>query len=249
MAAALLLGGCGNTSSSQESAVDSTVTSQTSEASAVTSETGEASEIPAVSQVLPEDTESQTQETAAAPVDQASWQVIQQYGFQEQQDSKNPVGQDSLLSYSLDPSTLTDEGDYYTVNATFAKPITVSPDLKVGDVVTITVNELTGETEDITLGENGDFTSPEGYEYYYFFNDMSINEDGDIVLYEGSDDRVDAPFYEGKLCISKEALMGIALENGGYNTVTKEDLTTYTWYNGVYFDNDGVVQSLIIYGD
>ena len=71
-----------------------------------------------------------------------------------------------------------------------------------------------------------------------------------MVLYQDSDDRVDAPFYEGKLCISKDAVTGVAPDPSPYETVSKDTFAADdTWFNGVFFDENGVVMGLVYYGD
>ena len=130
------------------------------------------------------------------------------------------------------------------------KPITVPSDLKIGDTVTVTFNELTGETEELTYAQEGILSGKEGNEYYYNPDNDYAALNGEVVLYEGSDDRVDAPFYEGKLCISKDAVTGVALDPSPYETVSKDTFSAGgNWFNGVFFDENGVVMGLIYYGD
>ena len=183
-------------------------------------------------------------------MDADSWKIIRQYGYQEDRSDRGTVGQMSLLSYMLKEETLQDAGEYFTVDATFMKPITVPSDLKIGDTVTVTFNELTGETEELTYAQEGILSGKEGNEYYYNPDNDYAALNGEVVLYEGSDDRVDAPFYEGKLCISKDAVTGVALDPSPYETVSKDTFTAEdNWFNGVFFDENGVVMGLIYYGD
>ena len=86
-------------------------------------------------------------------MDADSWKIIRQYGYQEDRSDRGTVGQLSLRSYLLKEEPLQDAGEYFTVDATFMKPITVPSDLKIGDTVTVTVIALTGETEDIPYAQ------------------------------------------------------------------------------------------------
>ena len=89
-------------------------------------------------------------------------------------------------------------------------------------------------------------TGKEGNEYY-FFDDSE--EDGKVTLYADSDDRVDAPFATGTLCISKDAITGAYVEQKPYETISKSVFDDDPWFNGVYFNDDGAVVQLIFYGD
>ena len=242
---AMLLGGCGNTASSEDT------TSQTPEKSdaSVVSESQNTS-LPPVSTVQPTESSTVKDTTAddamTAPVDASTWELIQQYGFEDMQDKWSQVGQRSDLSYRLKTDTLKDEGEYYTIETEISKKVEIPADLKTGDTVTITRNELTGETDELTMGENNMLTGKEGNEYY-FFNDSV--EDGKVTLYEDSDDRVDAPFATGTLCISKDATTGAYVEQKPYETISKSVFDDDPWFNGVYFNDDGAVVQLIFYGD
>ena len=244
LTAAMLLGGCGNTASSEDT------TSQTPEKSdaSVVSESQNTS-LPPVSTVQPTESSTvkdTTADDAIAPVDASTWELIQQYGFEDMQDKWSQAGQRSDLSYRLKTDTLKDEGEYYTIEAEISKKVEIPADLKTGDTVTITRNELTGETDELTMGENNTLTGKEGNEYY-FFNDSE--EDGKVTLYEDSDDRVDAPFATGTLCISKDAITGAYVEQKPYETISKSVFDDDPWFNGVYFNDDGAVVELIFYGD
>ena len=122
----------------------------------------------------------------------------------------------------------------------------IPADLKAGDTITITRNELTGETEKLTAGENNTLTGEGGNEYYYF---TDTEKDGKVTLYEDSDDRVDAPFATGTLCITKDAVTGAYVMQQPYETITQSVFDDDPWFNGVYFDDKGVVVQLIFYGD
>ena len=261
MTVTMLLGGCGNTSSAPASDADASSTVQESQA-----QESQTTSLPAVSEVMPETSsqntvESETPaegsadgnasaESGGAPVDAESWKVVQQYGYQEDRSDRGTVGQMSLLSYLIKSDTLKDEGEYFTMDATFMKPITVPSDLKIGDKVTVTFNELTKETEELTYEKEGILTGKDGGEYYYYPDNEYYTLNGEVMLYQDSDDRVDAPFYEGKICVSKDAVTGVALDPSPYETVSKETFTEDgNWFNGVFFDENGVIMGMIFYGD
>lgn len=248
MTMAVLLGGCGGASSSG-SAKASDVSQEVGQSQAQESQAQEsqADSMPKVSAVMPQEEDAAD---SKAPVDADSWELIKQYGFQEDFSDRGNVGQWSLLSYGLKSAGLKDEGEYFTVDATFLKPVTVSPDLKMGDTVTVTMDELTGETETLTYAREGILTGENGAEYYYHPENDDWKLNGEVILYQDSDDRVDAPFYEGRLCISKDAVTGVALDPTPYETVSKDTFSGEDrWFNGVFFDDSGVVMELIYYGD
>lgn len=261
MVMAMLLGGCGNTSSAPGGDAASSQSAQESQI-----QESQSTSLPTVSEVMPgtssqgieeseapaenADGENTSAESGSAPVDADSWKVVQQYGYQEDRSDRGTVGQMSLLSYLIKSDTLKDEGEYFTMDATFMKPVTVPSDLKVGDTVTVTFNELTKETEELTYEREGTLTGKDGSEYYYYPDSDNFKLNGDVVLYQDSDDRVDAPFYEGKLCVSKDAVTGVALDPSPYETVSRETFTEDgNWFNGVFFDENGVIMGLIFYGD
>lgn len=243
LTAAVLLGGCG-TGASSGTASPTQENSTASEAS----ESQNAS-LPPVSSVLPVQSTAGSTTTdgqTTAPVDASTWELIQQYGFDDAQDKWSQAGQKSDLSYQLKTDTLKDEGEYYTIEAEISKKVEIPADLKAGDTITITRNELTGETDTLTVGENNTLTGEGGNEYYYFTDSA---KDCKVTLYEDSDDRVDAPFATGTLCITKDAITGAYVLQKPYETISKDVFDDDPWFNGVYFNDDGVVVQLIFYGD
>lgn len=243
LTAAVVLGGCG-TGASSSTASQTPENSTASEAS----ESQNAS-LPPVSSVLPAQSTAESTMTdgqTTAPVDTTTWELIQQYGFDDAQDKWSQVGQKSDLSYQLKTDTLKDEGEYYTIEAEISKKVEIPADLKAGDTITITRNELTGETDTLTVGENNTLIGEGGNEYYYF---TDSEKDGKVTLYEDSDDRVDAPFATGTLCITKDAITGAYVLQKPYETISKDVFNDDPWFNGVYFNDDGVVVQLIFYGD
>ncbi len=185
----------------------------------------------------------------------ASWEVIKDYGFDF--DSWMIYGNYhsdewnySPLSYTLAGGSAVDDGDYYTVQAVFAKPLKVPADPQPGDSYTAVINELTGEEETFTYvledGTGAGYYRGENGEECYISN---IGSDGMAELMEGSADRVDVPFYDGVLRISKDAETGAAVLRGPYETVTESDFEEDNWFNAVAFDGSGYVMQLIFVGD
>lgn len=186
---------------------------------------------------------------------EASWNEIRNYGF-GLDDWMTPVGDYysneydySPLSFWLQGGTAVDNGDYYTVQAVFEKPVMVPADMKAGDTYTAVVDELTGEKETFTCvsDENGakTFTS----EHHPECGTTGWEKDGMVALHENSEDRIDAPFYNGVLRIRKDALTGDAITQDPYTTVTMSDFAWDHWFNAVAFDGNGYVTQLIFVGD
>lgn len=163
------------------------------------------------------------------------YRIIEEYGMSNE-------GQ-SNLSFYIKEGSMQDCGDYYKLDVTFAKGIAVDAHLKIGDEITFVTNELTGETDTVIYKEKGILYSEKTeMEYWY-----SPTEDEDTtVLFCFSDDRVEAPFYEGTLLVRKDAQCGEAITQT-YQNVTMDNLFGY--YNGVRFDKDGYVTALIFFGD
>lgn len=165
-----------------------------------------------------------------------SWKTIQEYGFENGY---------SVLSYRLNGETLKDCGEYYSIEATFSKPVKVPGNLQVGDTCKIVINDFTGETVEVTYSTEGYLTSEDGMEIYYY-----PPEDGsDTEIYQGSADRIDSPFYNGILHIRKDAVTGAAITGQPYVTITQEELAYRNWFNGLAFDESGMVTELIYFGD
>lgn len=181
---------------------------------------------------------SQNTSTGTADSDalDVSWGVISQYGFND----KN----ESILSFSLKGSTLVDCGEFYTIEATFCKPVLVSLDHNIGDIVEIVTDELTGERRALTYNGNGVFVDAENVEYYTM--DPSASEP--VELYCFSDDRVEAAFYEGIIMIAADAESCIDITDEKI-TVSAELLSEDSWYNGVAFNDKNQAVTLTVYGD
>ncbi len=184
-----------------------------------------------------------------------SWQVIKDYGFDFDQGLNFGGYYDdewrySPLSFTLVGGTAVDDGDYFTVQAVFNKPLKVPAYPEPGDTYTAVVNELTGEEETFTyVREEGTgaeyYRNPAGGECWT----SNIGSDGMAELMEDSADRIDVPFYQGVLRIRKDAVTGAAVLRGPYETVTASDFADDDWFNAVAFDGDGYVTQLIFVGD
>ncbi len=156
----------------------------------------------------------------------------------------------SVLSFDIRPETVKEHEDYYEVDALYSRRIYVPGDLQIGDQVTVVFNELTGETRTLELREDGIYPLEESLGEPYFYGGYYYNtSDGsDWQLLDENSDQVDAPIYEGKLYIRKDATVEEAI-CCDVNLVTKEALNRGRWFNGVYFDENGYVTRLVYYGD
>ncbi len=183
-----------------------------------------------------------------------SWAVIQQQGLDGGErfyrDFVESVYQYSNLSFTLEGDTFEDLNDYYFIKAIFNKPVMVPVYLSPGDTYTIETDELRGTVLELTCeGTNadGDYLVDSNGQTYYCAESGS---DRMAELYTDSEDRVEAPFYEGVLRIRKDAVTGDALTHGPYTVVTEEDLSEEdSWFNVVAFDENGYVKQLIFDGD
>ena len=151
----------------------------------------------------------------------------------------------STLAFSLKEGTATDKGKYYVVDATYYQAITVPGNLKVGDKVTVEFNGLTGEKKTLVRKKDGLYpTDDPDCQFYY-----TPTKDGSrVVLYEGSDDRVEKPVLEGELWIRKDSTQEVAVIDES-KTFDPKKIDEGSYYNGVYFDEKGYVVRLVYYGD
>lgn len=181
-----------------------------------------------------------SQNTSAGTADSdaldVSWGVIGQYGFNDRNESN--------LSFGLKGSTLIDCGGFYTIEATFYKPVLISLNHEVGDIVEIVTNELTGERCALTYKGNGTFVDADNIDYHAA--DASSSEP--VELYYFSDDRVETAFYEGIISIAADAESCIDITDEK-TVVSAELLSEDSWYNGVLFNDKNQAVTLTIYGD
>ena len=151
----------------------------------------------------------------------------------------------SSLAFSLKEGTAKDKGKYYVVDATYYQAITVPGNLKVGDKVTVEFDGLTGEKKTLVRKKDGLYVKDDSdWQFYY-----TPTKDGSrVVLYEGSDDRVEKPVLEGELWIRKDATEEVAILDES-KTFDPKKISDSSYYNGVYFDEKGYVVRLVYYGD
>lgn len=170
--------------------------------------------------------------------DAPSKKIIDRYGYENGY---------SVLSFHIIEGTVKDCGEYYQVDATYQQGIEAPADLKEGDQITLTFNELTGETRTLVFRENHfcPLDSDNSYDGFYYYPSSNGKS---VVLYHDSDDRMDKPVYEGKLYVRKDATDEVDIMRQ-VRPVTKEILSRENWYNGVYFDQKGYVTRLVYYGD
>lgn len=167
-----------------------------------------------------------------------SKEIIDRYGYENGY---------SVLSFQIKAGTLKDCGEYYQVDAVYRQGIEAPANLSEGSRITLVFNELTGETKTLVYRDGYFYSESSENPYQDYYYHSSANGDT-VVLYEGSDDRVEKPIYEGKLYIRKDATDEVAIMNQT-EPVTKEKLNQGDWYNGVYFDQKGYVVRLVYYGD
>ncbi|MCI8661308.1 MAG: YARHG domain-containing protein [Lachnospiraceae bacterium] len=170
--------------------------------------------------------------------DAPSKEIIDRYGYENGY---------SVLSFHIKENSLEDCGEYYQVDATYQQRIEAPADLQEGEQITLTFNELTGETRTLIFRKNH-FYPLDSTNYYDGFYYYPSSDGKSFILYHDSEDRMDKPVFEGKLCIRKDATEEVDIIRQ-IQPVTKELLNRESWYNGVYFDQKGYVTRLVYYGD
>ena len=168
-------------------------------------------------------------------------EIIDEYGFENGY---------SLLSFELKSGSVQEYSEYYEVDAIYSKRIYIPGDLEIGEQVTVVFNELTGEKRTLEVKEDGIYPLEESIEEPYFMGGLYYNtSDGSgWRLRDENSDPVDAPIYEGKLYIRKDATVEEDICHD-IVTVSKDELDRGRWFNGVYFDENGYVTRLVYYGD
>lgn len=154
----------------------------------------------------------------------------------------------SNLCYYLDQSSVQDMGDYYLVRAQFGRPLTVPSGLTIGDSLTLQYLNYDGRRYTLNLT----VSSKEGSTTYFGPDTYSKADKifkGQEILYTGSVDPFYDYFYNGYLKISKTCQTGARVTKN-VHTVTWSDLTAgYSGYDGLYLDDNGMVQELLFMGD
>lgn len=182
--------------------------------------------------------------------DQTSKQILDQYDYykslSEYDESYNKKQGYSELEFDLIENTVVDCGDYYTVEAEFLQGITVPGDIQVGDKITVTLNQLTGETDVWTYEEAGLVSENYPDEDYGYF---APDEEGfPVYVYRYSDDRVNCVVYKGTICIKKDAVSEVVVADMT-ETVSEELLNQGGYYHQIYFNEDGFAEKLVYTSD
>ena len=188
---------------------------------------------------IPEAQSETEQEPEETDLIEETGTIVGQYGYNDEGYSN--------LSFTLEGDSLVEDEAYYIMDATLLKPARVPADLRKGQKYTLVRDELTGKTMEVTHQGDGIFIDHDGMEYYVHKDDKNPKE---WILYCGSDDRVEVPFFQGRVRIKKDAVTGVAISNE-YKTVTKEELMNNRslWFNGVMFDGRGIITRLVFFGD
>ena len=152
----------------------------------------------------------------------------------------------SKLSFLLKKGTLKEKDGYYEVKAVYRQAVTVPGNMKEGDTVTVSFNDLKGDKRTLTLKDDGLYEKGDSYASYYFY---PTGKKAGVPIYEDSDDRVDKPVYEGKLYIRTDAVTAEGT-TGSTKAFKASSLDKENkMYNAVYFDAKGDVTKLLYVGD
>jgi len=111
----------------------------------------------------------------------------------------------SKLSFLLKKGTLKEKSGYYEVKAIYRLPVTVPGNMKVGESVTVSFNDLKKDKRKLTRKEDGLYEKGDSYASYYFY---PTGKKAGVPIYEDSEDRVEKNVYEGKLFIRTDAVTG-----------------------------------------
>ncbi len=183
-----------------------------------------------------------------------SWGIIQDYGLYSydwlNRNANSTAYTYSNLAFDLKASTMEDMGDYYSIQAVFQKPLTITKDIIDHESYTVCIDELSGETKVLTCYEDeaGLYLIDDNIEVYTVHpDDLNPNL---YELWYDTDDKRYVPFYEGVLRIRKDAVTGASITNGPYETVTMHTFDQgYDGIDGLAFDSDGYVTQLLWLGD
>ena len=152
----------------------------------------------------------------------------------------------SKLGFLLKKGTLKEKDGYYEVKAVYYQAVTVPGNMKEGDSVTVSFNDLKGDKRKLTLKDDGLYEKGDKSASYYFY---PTGKKAGVPIYEDSDDRVEKPVYEGKLYIRTDAVTaeGPTTSTKAFKASSLKKSNKY--YNAVYFDSKGYVTKLIFVGD
>lgn len=150
----------------------------------------------------------------------------------------------SILSVSLLPGTMAKTEFGWAFAAIYHAPIEVPTTLQDGETVTVTVNELTGESMTLVY-RDGFYYDAENRDYYFH----STDKPGVGILYTDSEDRVDKAVAQEKIYIRSDATDEVAIINESSPFSPEDANRDGTWYNGIYLDSDGYAKRLVYFGD
>ena len=161
-------------------------------------------------------------------------------------DSYGYVDGHSKLSFVLKKGTLKEKDGYYEVKAVYRQAVTVPGNMKEGDSVTVSFNDLKKDKRKLTLKDDGLYEKGDKSASYYFY---PTGKKAGVPIYEDSEDRVDKPVYEGKLYIRTDAVTGEGTLGKTKKFKASSLKKSNKEYNAVYFDSKGYVTKLIFVGD
>ncbi|RGZ00099.1 YARHG domain-containing protein [Clostridium sp. AM58-1XD] len=169
--------------------------------------------------------------------------VIDRYGY------KNGV---SVLSFFTHPG-IEDCGTYYKVQADYYEGVTIPAatlkKLKPGDTLQLPSNKLTGEMFTVTYCQSGDTAWLDGGNQYYLPKPSTFASlNGDITLYQDSEDRTECLVHKGELYVLKTAIAGESITDD-YRQVSAREFQYDHYFNNVTFDSRGYVTRLVTDGD
>ena len=192
-----------------------------------------------------EDTTEEKESEAVASEDTElddTYEIVKSYGETESGYSN--------LTFTFIGGTLDDAGDYYTAEVNLYSGIEIPNDLEVGDNYTICTDKVNETYREIIItGENTCcYSDQEDFELYWYVGD-SDDEDGVVSLYMDSDDRVPCYIGSGIVRIAKDATVGIAIlcEYSDFDPDSFDEEDNF--YNGVKFNENGLITELVFFGD
>lgn len=174
----------------------------------------------------------------------AEYEVRKNKEFIDNYNANNPG-----LQFIVKAGTLVDCGNYYQADAVYCGAILAPSGLKDGDIVSLVVNDITGETEKLRF-KNGSFFELDDDNIWGGVMDGKYGYASpwkeSYTLYEvgGCDVRANKPVYEGKLFIRKDATKEYPIV-GSVNRVTPEIINYDELFDEVHFDKEGYVTRLI----
>lgn len=171
------------------------------------------------------------------------------------------------VSLHKDEGNAKDMGIYYEVQGSISLPVVLTQDeyrmLHQGEKLEIVMDELTGETAELSKGD--------GLQSGYTISQADYRLEGDLVydeelggyrLWEGSDDTIFRKVYEGNIYVLKGAIDGYmgyfemsedeipeGTSEYGEMTFTGDDSEETYWANRPAWDKKGYLKAMFFYGD